>query len=102
MQAFFQAHSYDIALGQAFAFLRLSAVIAVLPRKDPALPFTQDLWLVALFALMHGTYVIVAPRVLPAPPGSPAPIIAAAGLWLSYLPLFEFGRRLVRPRCLTA
>ena len=76
------------------AFFVLGVVALVLPRRDASLPFARDLWLLAAFGVLHGTLEFVEWARLndsPARLDSLASVLAA----LSYLPLLEFGRRML-------
>ncbi|MDH4188850.1 MAG: EAL domain-containing protein [Betaproteobacteria bacterium] len=94
---FFAAHLADIYLAYGGAFVLLGVVIYLQPKEDEALHFASDLWLVALFALLHGSRELFDSwRLNYAVELSPgARQFAAAWLAVSYLPLLEFGRRII-------
>lgn len=74
------------------AFFVLGVVAYVLPRQDTTLRFARDLWLLAIFGMLHGVLQFVEWERLQ----NPAPWLADASSLLpvvSYLPLLEFGRR---------
>ncbi|PKO73696.1 MAG: hypothetical protein CVU23_01350, partial [Betaproteobacteria bacterium HGW-Betaproteobacteria-17] len=74
------------------AFFVLGVVAFVLPRQDTTLRFARDLWLLAIFGMLHGVLEFVEWERL----HNPAPWLADASSLLlaaSYLPLLEFGRR---------
>lgn len=81
--------------GYGLAFFVLGVVALVLPRRDASLSFARDFWLLAAFGLLHGTLEFVEwARLDSATPRLDAlsSVLAA----LSYLPLLEFGRRMLR------
>jgi diguanylate cyclase (GGDEF)-like protein/PAS domain S-box-containing protein len=74
------------------AFFVLGVVAYVLPRQDKTLRFARDLWLLAIFGMLHGVMGFVEWERLQ----NPAPWLADASSLLrvvSYLALLEFGRR---------
>jgi len=74
------------------AFIVLGVVAYVLPRQDTTLRFARDLWLLAVFGMLHGVLEFLEWERL----HNPAPWLADASILLltvSYLPLLEFGRR---------
>jgi diguanylate cyclase (GGDEF)-like protein/PAS domain S-box-containing protein len=94
---FFAAHLADIYLAYGGAFVLLCIAIYLQPKEDEALHFAPHLWLVALFALLHGARELFDSwRLNYSVPWSPA-LRQMAALWLaaSFLPLFEFGRRVI-------
>jgi len=92
---FFASHLADVYLAYGGAFVLLCIAIYLQPREDEALRFAPHLWLVALFALLHGARELFESwRLNYGVPWSPE-LRRFAALWLaaSFLPLFEFGRR---------
>lgn len=76
------------------AFFTLGVVAWLLPRQDIRLRFAPDLWLLALFGLTHGVLEFVEWERLARPDNALAglsPLLLA----VSYIPLLEFGRRLL-------
>ncbi|MDP3419705.1 MAG: PAS domain-containing protein, partial [Thiobacillus sp.] len=74
------------------AFFTLGVVAYVLPRQDTTLRFARDLWLLALFGLLHGVLEFVEWERLTRPSlalATLSPVLLA----VSYVPLLEFGRR---------
>jgi diguanylate cyclase (GGDEF)-like protein len=93
--SFFAAHLADIYLAYGGAFVLLCIAIYLQPREDEALHFARHLWLVALFSLLHGARELFDSwRLNYHVPWSPE-LRQFAAWWLvvSFLPLFEFGRR---------
>ncbi|MEW6120609.1 MAG: EAL domain-containing protein [Pseudomonadota bacterium] len=83
-----------IYLAYGLAFFMLGVVALVLPRRDASLPFATDLWLLAAFGLLHGLLEFVDWARLE----NPSPVlhgVASLLATLSYLPLLEFGRRVL-------
>lgn len=74
------------------AFFTLGVVAYVLPRQDATLRFARDLWLLALFGVLHGMLEFVEWERL-ARPDTVLAIVSPLLLTVSYLPLLEFGRR---------
>lgn len=83
-----------IHLAYGLAFFTLGVIALVLPKRDTTLPFAGDLWLLATFGLLHGLLEFVEwARLAYASPrlGTLSGLLAI----LSYIPLLEFGRRLL-------
>lgn len=77
------------------AFFVLGVVALVLPRRDASLPFARDFWLLAMFGILHGTLEFVEWARL-ASATSRLDALASVLAALSYLPLLEFGRRVLQ------
>ena len=76
------------------AFFTLGVVAWLLPRQDTRLRFAPDLWLLALFGLTHGVLEFVEWERL-ARPDNALVRLSPLLLTVSYVPLLEFGRRLL-------
>lgn len=83
-----------VYLVYGLAFFTLGVIALALPKRDATLPFAGELWLLATFGLLHGLLEFVewarltydSPRL-----GTLSGLLAT----LSYIPLMEFGRRLL-------
>lgn len=94
MNVWFADFLGPLYLVYGLTFFMLGGVALLLPRRDPTLPFTAELWLLAAFGLSHGVLEFVEwQRLALASPrlDGLASVLAA----LSYLPLLEFGRRVL-------
>lgn len=76
------------------AFFTLGVVAWLLPRQDTHLRFAPDLWLLALFGVLHGLYKFVEWERL-VQPDSAFVLASPVLLTASYAPLLEFGRRVL-------
>jgi diguanylate cyclase (GGDEF)-like protein/PAS domain S-box-containing protein len=77
------------------SFLILAIVIFLQPRSDRMLPFASELWLLGIFGSLHGVKEwLDAWMLLNRAEGAGLHWLNACILVLSYLALFEFGRRL--------
>jgi diguanylate cyclase (GGDEF)-like protein/PAS domain S-box-containing protein len=97
LASFLASHLADIYLAYGGAFVLLCIAIYLQPKQDEALHFAPHLWLVALFALLHGGRELFESwRLNYHVPWSPG-LRRFAALWLvvSFLPLLEFGRRTI-------
>lgn len=94
MTAWTDALLGPIYLVYGLAFFTLGVVALALPKRDATLPFAGELWLLATFGLLHGLLEFVEwARLTHASPR----LATLSGLLatLSYIPLMEFGRRLL-------
>ncbi|MDO8349701.1 MAG: EAL domain-containing protein [Gallionella sp.] len=94
MRTFFEFHQIEVLLIYGLSFIVLGAVLFVLPRQHDRLPFVRHLPLLAAFGLIHGTleFVVLWETLHQAEGLVPEALIAAL-LFISFLPLLEFGRR---------
>lgn len=77
------------------SFLILAIVVFLQPRGDRMLPFASELWLLGIFGSLHGIKEwLDAWMLLNRAEGAGLHRLNACILVLSYLALFEFGRRL--------
>ncbi len=79
---------------QGLAFVVLGAVALTLPRRGGALLLAPHLWLLGLFGLLHGLAVFLSWE-MSRQPAAWLDITSRVLLPLSYLPLMEFGRRML-------
>jgi len=94
MRTFFESHQIEVLLAYGLSFIVLGAVLFVLPKQHDRLPFVRHLPLLAAFGLMHGTLeFIILWKVLHQAEGSALEWLMASLLFVSFLPLLEFGRR---------
>lgn len=87
-----ETHTGLIYQLQGLAFIAFGVVALILPRRGGVLHLARTLWLLAVFALLHGLAVFVGWEIA----REPAPWllwVAAVILPASYLALMEFGRR---------
>lgn len=97
MSKFFEANYQDILAVYSFGFLILGVVLFVLPKHDSRSRFIQLLPFLALFGLIHGAtefvsylgFEHIAIR-------SSLNWVGAILLLVSFVPLLEFGRRMIR------
>jgi diguanylate cyclase (GGDEF)-like protein/PAS domain S-box-containing protein len=96
MRAFFEANLIEVLLVYGLSFILLGVVIFVLPKQDARLRFINHLPLLTAFGLIHGLleFVILWKTVHQAE-GSRVDWLAALLLFASFLPLLEFGRRML-------
>lgn len=95
--SFLADHLAEIYVVYGFSFLLLGFVVLLQPKEDRALHFAPYLWLIGLFGLLHGFKELFDWWQLAYQPRHPAIVWLSNGLLLiSYLPLFEFGRRIGR------
>lgn len=94
MRAFFEYHQIEVLLVYGLSFIVLGAVLFVLPRQHDRLPFVRHLPLLAAFGLIHGTLeFVILWRVLHQAESPALAWLTASLLFVSFLPLLEFGRR---------
>lgn len=96
MQIYFERHLADVFVLYGVSFLMLGVVIFVLPKQASALRFVQHLPLLAAFGLMHGTLeFLVLWKMIHHVNSAAIGWLSALLLLISFLPLLEFGRRMV-------
>ncbi|MDO9012051.1 MAG: EAL domain-containing protein [Gallionella sp.] len=94
MRAFFEFHQIEVLLLYGLSFIVLGAVLFVLPKQHERLPFVRHLPLLAAFGLIHGTLeFVILWKVLHQIESLVLEGLIASLLFLSFLPLLEFGRR---------
>lgn len=94
MRAFFEFHQIEVLLVYGLSFIVLGAVLFVLPRQHDRLPFVRHLPLLAAFGLIHGTLeFVILWKVLHQTVNPVLEGLIASLLFISFLPLLEFGRR---------
>jgi len=79
------------------AFLVMSLTIFVMPKKNDILSFSEDLWLVGMFGLVHGSIEWAELLILRGEPFNVAAltVIAAVALPVSFVFLVSFGIRIL-------
>lgn len=96
MRAFFEANFIEVLLVYGLSFVVLGVVIFVLPRQDARLRFVNHLPLIAAFGLIHGLLeFVILWKVLHRVESAAVEWLAALLLFGSFLPLLEFGRRVL-------
>jgi len=93
---YFHLHLAEINVFYAVSFLMLGVVVFLQPKEDEVLKFSPHLWLISLFGLLHGFKELIDWWALDKSAFSNAfQAFQVSVLLISYLPLFEFGRRVV-------
>ncbi|MFY0621957.1 MAG: PAS domain-containing protein [Pelagimonas sp.] len=87
----------ELFLIYGFAFLLLGAVSLIQPRDPRNLPVSKHFWVFGLFGVLHGLKEIYDAWLLAQGTYNRGlDVLGSAFLLVSFLPLFEFGRRSVR------
>lgn len=89
-------HFIEVYVLYGLAFMALAIAVFLQPSRDRSLPYAGKLWLLGLFGLFHGAKEWVdAWTMLYRSPETSASWFDASLLLVSFLWLFEFGRRLL-------
>ena len=96
MRFFFEYHQIEVLLLYGLFFIVLGAVLFVLPKRHNRLPFVRHLPLLAAFGLFHGILeFVILWKVLHQAESPALEWLIASLLFVSFLPLLEFGRRML-------
>jgi diguanylate cyclase (GGDEF)-like protein len=90
------AHFIEVYVLYGLAFLALALAVFFQPPRERSLPYAGNLWLLGMFGLFHGVKEwLDAWTLLYQPSEKALPWLDVSLLLLSFLWLFEFGRRLL-------
>ncbi|WP_420264401.1 ATP-binding protein [Candidatus Magnetominusculus dajiuhuensis] len=95
-EQFFTSNMGYVYLVYGFAFISMGALILVQPKTYGLFRLTRKIWLLAMFALLHGVNEWLDMAVFIYPAHGILKMTAFVFMMLSFCFLFEFGRRLVK------
>ena len=94
-----QAHMDVVFFIYGLAFFALGLVVLVQPKEDSQYDFSNYIWLLACFGLIHGTMEWMDLWKIVRGDSSVLALLKIVFLFVSYALLFEFGRRLTQTQC---